>query len=133
MRRFRAGTPPLAKQFLSFVSVGVVSTFVTIGVLIVCVEFFGLEAVKASILGYILGGVINYTLNYRYTFLSTGRHWVSAPRFGLVTVMGLLLNALIMHAGVNWLEIHYLLTQIMAVVIILVFSFSANRLWTFIN
>jgi len=41
------------------------------------------------------------------------------------------LNAGIMYYAVNRLDIHYLLAQLMAVAVVLVWSFTLNRLWAF--
>jgi len=121
----------MKRQFLRFALVGTVATMTTYSVLIVGVENLHMNAVTASIAGYMLGMIVNYVLNYRYTFSSVQRHHVVLPRFVLVMVMGMLINAGVMYSGINWLGIHYMLAQLAAVAVVFMLSFTANRLWTF--
>ena len=90
-----------------------------------------MNAVKASVAGYMAGIAVNYILNYRYTFGSDQRHHVVIPRFLAVMVVGMFINAAVMYAGINWLGFHYMLAQLAAVALVLMFSFTANRSWAF--
>ena len=110
---------------------GVTATIVTYAVLIAGVEGLHMNAVTASVAGYALGIVVNYILNYQYTFNSERHHKVVFPRFLVVAVLGMLMNAFLMYTGINWLGFHYILAQLFAVAIIFMLSFTANRLWTF--
>ena len=120
-------------QFLRFALVGTAATITTYATLVGGVESLNLNAVTASIIGYMLGMVVNYTLNYRYTFDCERQHQVVAPKFLLVMLIGMLINAGVMFAGINWLGIHYLLAQLAAVAVVFMLSFTANRMWTFTN
>lgn len=121
----------MSKQFLKFALVGLTSTITTYAVLITAVEGFGANAVGASIVGYALGIVVNYLLNYRYTFGSNKKHSIAVPKFLVVMGIGMILNAGIMFAGVNGLAMHYMLAQLAAVALVLLWSFTVNRFWTF--
>jgi putative flippase GtrA len=125
------GTNNLKNQFLRFTLVGTVATVTTYAVLIVGVEGLHINAVMASVAGYVLGIVVNYILNYRYTFGSDQRHHVVIPKFLAVMVVGMFMNAAVMFAGINWLDLHYMLAQLVAVAVVLMLSFTANRLWAF--
>lgn len=121
----------LTNQFLRFVLVGIAATLTTYILLIFFVEVWHINAVLASLIGYIAGIVVNYTFNYGFTFRSERSHRVLIPKFLLVMMVGLLLNTCIMFAGVDWLGINYLLAQLAAISVVLTWSFSANRLWVF--
>ena len=123
----------MKQQFLKFALVGTAATMTTYTVLIVGVEILHINAVTASIAGYMLGIIVNYLLNYRYTFGSEQHHQVVFPKFLLVMVIGMLINAAVVFAGINWLGIHYMLAQLAAVAMVFMLSFTANRLWTFVN
>lgn len=99
--------------------------------MLVGVEGLHINAVTASVAGYLPGLVVNYVLNYRYTFGSDQHHQVVIPRFLAVMTAGMLINAAVMYAGINWLGIHYMLAQLAAVAVVLTLSFTANRLWAF--
>ncbi len=118
-------------QFLRFILVGVAATLSTYLILIILVEAWQVNVIVASVAGYIVGIVVNYKLNYGFTFRSSRHHHVLVPRFLVVVLVGLLLNIGIMSAGINWFGIHYVLAQLAAVAVVLIWSFAANRLWVF--
>lgn len=121
----------LIDQFVKFAGVGFVSAIGHYGALILLVQFAAVPAVPASAAGALLGAWINYSLNYRYTFRSTRRHRESVLRFGVVAGIGLALNTLFMWLGVEVIGAHYLLSQIITTVLVLIWSFAGNRYWTF--
>jgi putative flippase GtrA len=121
----------MKNQFLKFALVGATATITTYFVLIVSVEFFGINAVPASIVGYALGVTVNYILNYRFTFSSDQHHHIVLPKFLTVMVVGMIINAAVMYAGINWFGMHYMLAQLLAVAMVFILSFTANRFWTF--
>ena len=121
----------LLRQFASFVGVGFASAIGHYGLLISLVQGFGVEPVRASVAGALLGACINYALNYRYTFRSNKRHRESVIKFAIVATVGLALNTLFMWLGVHLLAVHYLLSQVLTTGLVLFWSFGANRFWTF--
>lgn len=107
------------------------ATLTTYLVLITGVEIFRISPLAASISGYALGVVVNYALNYRYTFSSSKKHRFVIPKFLTVMTVGMLINAGIMFIGIGWMGLNYLLAQLIAVMIVLTWSFIANRFWSF--
>lgn len=121
----------LLHQFARFSGVGFVSAIGHYGLLIALVQGAGTEPVRASVAGALLGAWINYALNYRYTFRSTQRHRQSVARFAVVAAFGLVLNTFFMWLGVDLMHLHYLLSQVLTTGLVLLWSFAANRYWTF--
>ena len=122
---------PMLVQFLNFAWVGTVATALQYLVLIVLVQFGDLKPALASSLGYAAGAGINYLLNYYYTFASERRHFQAMLKFLTVAVIGLAVNSLIVAVATEKLRLHYLLAQVIATGVVLMWNFSANRLWTF--
>ena len=85
----------------------------------------------ASTAGAVLGALINYTLNYHFTFASQKDHRESLSKFAVVALVGLGLNSLFMWAGVHLLGWHYLPAQIVTTGLVMLWSFAGNRWWTF--
>lgn len=111
--------------------VGITATLSTYLVLILLVEVWQVSILLASIIGYIVGIIVNYLANYGFTFQSNRHHRILIPKFLVVMFVGLLINVAIMVIGIHWIGIHYVLAQLAAVVVVLGWSFSANRLWVF--
>jgi putative flippase GtrA len=120
----------IARQFLSFATVGACGTAVHYATLIAGVSL-GVDPVTASALGWTLGAVVNYSLNYHFTFRSGLGHRQAAPRFALVAAIGLLLNTVLMAVQIGPLGLHYLVAQCFATGTILCCNFVLSRSWAF--
>jgi len=118
-------------QFLMFAGIGLVGTSGHYAVLISMVQLLQVHPVIATTAGFAVGALINYALNYRITFNSNKRHREALTKFLLVAVVGAVLNASIMKTGVDHLKLHYLIIQLLATGVVLVFNFAANKHWTF--
>lgn len=119
------------KQFAKFTSVGAVATSGHYLTLIVLREIIDMPVVAATTLGYLVGALINYWLNFHWTFARQASHRRAIPRFFSIATLGLMLNAGLMHIMVNRFSWWYLLAQVIATGLVLVFNFVCNRLWTF--
>ncbi len=119
------------QQFLLFTGIGAIGTAGHYVTLVVLVEALRIAPLLASTLGFIVGALINYFLNYQYTFASTLSHRDTMIKFGLVALVGAIANSAVMHVALTWLDLYYLLAQILATIIVLVWNFSVNKLWTF--
>ncbi len=118
-------------QFILFAVVGCAAAVGHYGVLILLAELLAVPPVPASAAGYVTGGVISYILNYGHVFRSEQEHLPTAAKFVAVAAVGLCLNSAIMWALTHGLDLHYLLAQVIATGLVMVWSFAANRYWTF--
>jgi putative flippase GtrA len=121
----------LLRQFLSFSGVGVVAAVAHYGVLVALVELFDIRPVIATLWGFLAGAGVSYWLNRTYTFRSSRPHREAAPRFLAVATGGFILNGLAMWALNVGAGMPYLLAQVIATGIVLLWNFTANKLWTF--
>lgn len=124
-------TSNMLKSFLKFAGVGAITTVIQYLILIVLTEFGLTGPVIASTIGYLSSGILNYLLNYTYTFNSQEQHRLAAIKFAAVSSFGLGLNSSLMYIGVHVLGMHYLLCQVVATGVVLLWNFFANQKWTF--
>lgn len=129
--RNRAQHRILLTQFLTFTGIGAIGTLGHYTVLIGLVQRAEVDPVYASTLGFMVGAVVNYFLNYRFTFRSTKRHSDTILKFMVVAVVGMLINAAIMTVGVQVMNFNYLIIQIISTGIVLLSNFALNKVWTF--
>ncbi|WP_020679714.1 GtrA family protein [Marinobacterium rhizophilum] len=118
-------------QFIKFIGVGVIATAMQYAILILGVEWLSFNPVLASTLGYLLSAILNYILNYYFTFTSQEKHRIAVIKFSIVVCAGLILNASAMHFFYGVMEIQYLFAQVLATALVFVWNFSANRKWTY--
>jgi putative flippase GtrA len=121
----------LFRQFSSFVVVGFIATGVHYALLIGLVEIAGISAVTAALAGYVAGGTVSYGLNRRHTFRTKLPHEAAVSRFMLVAAVGFGLTYIFMSLFIHAAGIPYLLAQMATTGIVLFWSFTAHRLWTF--
>ena len=120
----------LLVRFYRFVLVGGVATGLQYLILILLVHLIGMDPVLASATGFVLSAFANYFINYHYTFGSNQRHVAALPKFSVLASVGLLLNSAIM-SGLIRMGLHYLPAQVIATVVVLLWNFVGNSLWTF--
>jgi putative flippase GtrA len=116
-------------QFTLFSAIGLVGTAAHFFLLILLVQGIGVNPVFASIAGFVLGALVNYWLNYHITFQSKTSHYSSLPRYMTVALIGLGLNTFIMAKAV--VLFHYLLSQLLATGLVLIWNFLCSCYWTF--
>ena len=121
----------LSVQFTKFTGVGAVATLVHYAILVGLVQLFAFDALPASSAGFAISALLNYGLNYRFTFSSDKRHGPALGRFIVIALIGLALNGAILSFCIAAWNFHYLVAQVTATGIVLVWNFLANRRWTF--
>jgi putative flippase GtrA len=120
-----------ALQFLRYGLVGLVGTVIQYAVLIVMTRLHAADAVLSSTIGAGLGACANYALNYCVTFKSRERHSRAAPKFFLVAAAGMAINAVLMSALVDRLNVQYLIAQCVSTACVLAAGFAVNSFWSF--
>ena len=120
-----------SQQFFLYAGIGAIGTVGHYATLIFLVQVLHTNPVFATTIGFIIGALINYLLNYRITFNSNKRHREALTKFFSVAGLGAIINGLIMSAGINMVDTHYLVIQVIATCIVLALNFMANKYWTF--
>lgn len=120
----------IAQQFLRFAAVGAVATAAHYAVLIALKELAHIPVLWATSVGYLAGAVVGYSLNRRYTFEANHRFAEGLAKYVSVGLAGLVLNGAIT-VGLTGLGLFYLLSQMIATGIVLVWNFCAARFIVF--
>lgn len=119
-------------QLLIYGTLGLAGTAMHYTVLLVFVEVLMFTAVVGSSVGFVVGAVVNHSLNRRFLFNKTRRSYgASALMFFLIAIVGFFLNLGIMTASTSFLSWHYLVAQLIATGTVFVVTFVLNKVWTF--
>lgn len=110
---------------------GVLATLLHYGVLVVLVQLFRAPPVASALCGCICGALLSYVLNRKHTFGSERPHEEAAWRFALVAGVAFVLTYLAMRQMVEAWHLSYLPAQAVTTGLVMIWTFAANRLWTF--
>ncbi|MGL5362355.1 MAG: GtrA family protein [Bosea sp. (in: a-proteobacteria)] len=131
LNRLLAIVPLAQRQLVAFAFVGVAAAVVHFGLLVGLVELFSVNPVRATLAGYVAGGVVSYALNRWLTFEATRSHSQAGWRFGVIAFGGFLLTGVLMSLFVNRLGLPYLPMQVVTTLIVMAFSFLGHKYWSF--
>ena len=120
-------------QLGRFLIVGGIATALQYAILLTLTGSAGVPPLLASSIGFVASAAANYTLNRRFTFRSDVNYVAGLERFSIVAGGGLVLNAMVMAAGMALAGMNYITSQIVATAVVLLWNFHVNRLWTFSN
>jgi putative flippase GtrA len=117
-------------RFVRYLAVGGIATVIQYILLVLLVRAFRMAPTLASTIGFALSAIVNYLLNYHFTFESDRPHGPAAAKFAVLAASGLIINAVMMHLLVN-AGVRYLLAQVCATAVVLFWGFIGNTIWTF--
>lgn len=132
-RRYAALLELISSSFLRYTAAGVVGTLLHFGILSLLVKAFGVSPPIGTMAGATAGALVNYVINYHFTFASSRTHRSTLPKFIVVALVGVLLNGLILHLGSRFDKGHFLIAQMFASVTVLLVGYSLNKAWTFLG
>jgi putative flippase GtrA len=118
-------------QFLRYVAVGVLNTFLGYFVIFGCMYLLGMHPVASNIAGYAVGLVVSYTLNRSYTFNSTQDRRPEILRFLAVFAIAYMLNFVALLLLIYEFGMHEGLSQVAAGVVYVGSAFLMNKYYVF--
>ena len=111
--------------------IGLCATAIQYVILIFLVTVMGIPVVAASSVGFAISAASNYLANYHFTFRSNAKHAVAAPKFVVVALLGLLVNATTFKVLERVGGLNYLVEQTCAAGVVLLWNYYAHIQWTY--
>jgi len=122
----------LFQKFIKFGIVGFTGLFVDFGITWFTKEKLRIPKYVANAIGFSSAATTNYFLNRIWTFESTNPEiMLEYGEFLLISLIGLLLNTLILYLVVSKLKINFYIAKIFAIGMVTIWNFFANVLITF--
>ena len=118
-------------RFFRFGVVGVLTALLHYGLLFTGVEALRMNVTLASSIGFVVAVTFNYLMHYSWTFGEPAPHGRTLRRYLVMVACGFSLNAAVMYAGVHWLVLHYLLIQVLAQIVVVLWNFTVANAWVF--
>jgi putative flippase GtrA len=120
-----------ARSFPVYVGSGGIATASHYAVTVVAVEFLSVPPVVATSIGFIVGAIVKYWLNYAVAFQSRARHIGAIARFAIFVAALLALNTVIFELLHGMLGLHYLVAQALSTLGLIPPGYFINRHWVF--
>lgn len=121
----------VSKQFLRYLVAGGSALGLHFLLMTLLIETGSSGEVAASAAGFLAGCLLNYTLQYHYTFTSNVDHQSAVLRYTVVTLAMLVLNLLIFKALLTLVSTGWVLAQLIASGMVFLGNFVINRRFTF--
>lgn len=119
-------------QILKFGFVGVLATVVDFGVLTLLTEVFDIYYLVSAAIAFVVATIFNYLASMRYVFKS--RFSKNEKRkelliFIVLSLVGLGLNQVLMWFFVEKAEIYYILSKVLATILVMGWNFISRKKW----
>jgi putative flippase GtrA len=123
-------TSQLQTMLARFLAVGGLSVGADVLVLFVLHSGFGVPLLVATMIGYFISLVINYTLNHRWVFGAPEGHVRRLVRYFVLVAFNVA-STLAFVAGLTAAGVYYLLAKGVAIVVNAAVNFLSMRYWVF--
>jgi putative flippase GtrA len=123
--------PALIAQFVKFGIVGISNTLLTLAVYTALLKGFDMWYLAASAIGYAVGMVNGFVWNSKWTFRGHAGDALTPVRWFVVQGCGLVADLGLVFLFVHNVGLDKLLGQVCTTAVVTVFTFIANRAWTF--
>jgi putative flippase GtrA len=121
--------PPNWIQLAKFGAVGVTGYVINLAVY---TALLGLGAHTAALISFVVSAANNYWWNRHWTFAHQKGHFaLQGMRFFLVALAALAINQLWLLIFLDWLGWGKVVSQAIAVILVMPLNFLGNKLWSF--
>ncbi len=121
----------LLNQIFRFAIVGFIATLIDFAFLYIFKEFCHFNTIISNTMSFTISVIYNYIASVKWVF-NVNKEKSKRTNFILFiifSVVGLLFNDLIMYLCVDRLNIYYLISKIIATIIVMIFNFITRKLF----
>ncbi|MBU0957609.1 MAG: GtrA family protein [Nanoarchaeota archaeon] len=124
--------PKLITRFIRYLTTGAIALVLDLILLFILVELAKLEILTAAAIAFSIIFTLNFFLIRRWGFkgtkVSSAKSFIYFSSFGLIS---LLLTLIILGIIMNTFHFHYLVARFLTAIIVGVFNFTMNYIFTF--
>lgn len=126
---FFIDTDNIIIQLFRYTIVGGVSFLVDYALLFTLTEYLHLHYLLSATISFVAGLVVNYLISTSWIF----RHSKLKSRssefmiYGVIGVIGLLLNNLLLYVFTDWMGIHYMFSKLITAVLVMGWNFMGRK------
>lgn len=118
------------KQIIKFGIVGVIATVIDYVVLYMLTECFNIYYLVSAIISFSISLIINYCLSVKWVFDVKKRQTIKEVFiFVFLSVLGLIINEIILYAGVNLLNVYYMICKLFSTIVVMIYNFITRKIF----
>ena len=120
-------------EFFKFGIVGTIGAIINLGALYLLTEFAGFYYILSAVFAFIIAVTSNFFMNKCWTFNENVGHKTTKKYFQFfsVSVFALGINLVILYSLTEFFGLYYILSELIAKIIVFFVNFAGNKLWTF--
>lgn len=121
----------LFSQFMRFGAVGAIAFLIDYGLMVLLTELFSINYLVSATISFTVSVIFNYLASMRYVF----RHKEDMSRhrefliFVVLSIIGLVINNVLMWVGTGLFGITYLVTKIFATAVVTIYNFVTRKIF----
>ena len=120
----------LVKQIIKFGIVGASAFLIDYSILYILTDFFGIYYLYSSIISFIVSVIFNYILSIKWVFDVSKKQTIKEfSTFILLSIIGLIINQVIMYIMVEKANIWYMFSKIVSTIIVMVYNFITRKIF----
>lgn len=121
----------LINQILKFGVVGGIAFVIDYGVLYICTEWFEIYYLTSSVISFSISVIFNYVASVVWVFevKEDSNEIKKLLLFIVFSIIGLIINQIIMWFGVEQMSFYYMAVKILATVIVMIYNFITRKIF----
>ena len=120
----------LIQQIIKFGIVGGLAFLIDYGIYVLLTEVFSVYYILASIISFTLSVIFNYILSIKWVFDVNKKQGIKEfITFIILSVIGLIINSIILYLTVELIHIHKLIAKIIATAVVMVYNFITRKIF----
>lgn len=123
--------PGHRRSFFFYIVSGVASVATHYAFMITVVELFAWRELVATSVGFVVGAITKYFMNYFLAFRSEEPHLQAIPRFAVMLLTLFAANGAIFWALHDQYRLHYVVAQVLTTGVLVPIGYVINRAWVF--
>ena len=123
--------PGHRRSFILYIVSGVASVATHYAFMIAVVELAAWRELVATSVGFVVGAITKYFMNYFLAFRSEEPHLQAIPRFAVMLLTLFAANGAIFWALHDQYKLHYVVAQVLTTGLLVPVGYVINRAWVF--
>ena len=120
----------LVKQIIKFGIVGASAFLIDYSILYILTEVFGIYYLYSSVISFSVSVIFNYILSIKWVFDVSKKQTIKEfSTFIILSIIGLIINQLIMYIMVEKVSIWYMFSKIVSTIIVMVYNFITRKIF----